>query len=204
MAGETSLRDLSFRMSPDTTSQAFFESMYRAKSDPWNFASNRYELNRYEAILRALQQRSYRHAFEPGCSIGMLTEQLASICGRIDAIDISPTAVLQAQKRCQSFANVHIGFGALPHHIPAGIFDLVIFSEIGYYFGDSLLKDLMNRILGRMSIGGTLLAAHWLGTSPDHLLTGDRVHEIIHQTDGLAHKMAERHNGFRIDRWERI
>ncbi len=190
-------------MSLDTTSQTFFESLYRAKRDPWNFASDSYELNRYKTILRAVGPNNYRHAFEPGCSIGVLTEQLAPICERLDAIDISPTAVLQAKKRCQAFVNVHIECGGLPQHIPSGNFDLVIFSEVGYYFGEAALHDLMYQIVGRMCARGTLLAAHWLGSSPDHILSGHRVHEIIARLDELTHNLAERHTGFRLDRWER-
>jgi predicted TPR repeat methyltransferase len=178
--------------------------MYRTKSDPWNFARNGYELQRYKKIVQAVGHQHYRHAFEPGCSIGVLTEQLAPICERLDAIDISPTAVLQAKKRCQSFPNVHIDCGQLPHHIPAGGFDLVIFSEVGYYFGEKALHDLIHQIVSRMCAGGTLLAAHWLGSSPDHQLSGERVHEIIDRSNELTHNLAERHAGFHLDGWERI
>ncbi len=191
-------------MNPATTSQIFFENMYRRDPDPWKFASDRYELNRYEAIFRSVAHKTYRHVFEPGCSIGVLTARLASISERLDAMDISPTAVLQAKKRCQSFANVHIACGALPHQIPIGNFDLVVFSEIGYYFEEGALQDIIVRIVARMRAGSTFLAAHWLGSSPDHLLSGDRVHEIIDRSDELTHNLAERHAGFRLERWERI
>jgi cyclopropane fatty-acyl-phospholipid synthase-like methyltransferase len=204
MASQASFRDLLARMNPNTTSQAFFENMYRRNSDPWNFASNPYELSRYAAILRRIGHKSYKHVFEPGCSIGVLTAQLASVAERLDAVDISPTVVLGAKKRCQSFSNVHIVCGALPHQVPEGAFDLVVFSEIGYYFAEAALHDIIRRIVARMCEGGTFLAAHWLGSSPDHLLSGDQVHEVIDMSDELKHRKAELHEGFRLDLWERL
>ncbi len=44
-------------MNRDTTSQAFFENMYRAKADPWNFSTSRYEHDRYKSILEACGQQ---------------------------------------------------------------------------------------------------------------------------------------------------
>jgi methylase of polypeptide subunit release factors len=129
-------------MTTNTTSQEFFEAKYRENSDPWAFASNDYEQNRYSVILRALGSRRYRRAFEPGCSIGILTARLASICDHIDAIDISPTAVTRARHYCAHLDNVNIHCGSLPKDVPAGTFDLVILSEIGYYFGGQQLSGL--------------------------------------------------------------
>ena len=66
-------------MSLSPTSAEFFETMYAEREDPWEFASSQYERDRYAAIVRALGNRRYRRAFEPGCSIGILTPQLASV-----------------------------------------------------------------------------------------------------------------------------
>lgn len=190
-------------MKTDTLSQAFFESKYRNDPDPWNFASSAYELGRYQATLEALADRQYRRAFEPGCSIGILTARLAAVCGQVEALDISPTAVESARKRCKAFPNVNIVCGALPEFIPGGRFDLIVFSEIGYYFDERQLQELGQTLVKQLLNPGTLLAAHWLGESADHVLTGDRVHELLGALDGLRHVHSERHSGFRLDRWER-
>ena len=84
-------------MSLSPTSAEFFETMYAEREDPWEFASSQYERDRYAAIVRALGNRRYRRAFEPGCSIGILTPQLAAFCDRVEAMDISPTAVARAR-----------------------------------------------------------------------------------------------------------
>lgn len=186
-----------------TTSQAFFDDKYKRDPDPWGFVSSPYERERYERILHALAGPRYRRAFEPGCSIGVLTERLASVCGVIEAIDISSIAVERAKQRCTRLGHVHIKRGALPKNIPAGMFDLIVFSEIGYYFEAPQLQMLVDQLIRRMEDNGTFLASHWLGSSRDHLLTGDQVHQTILTIDKLVLKHSERHKDYRLDRWVR-
>jgi SAM-dependent methyltransferase len=190
-------------MPENTTSEAFFEAKYQQTADPWQFATSVYERGRYAAILRALEGRRFKRAFEPGCSVGVLTERLARFCSHVEAIDISPTAVSRTRERCRWLANVTVTHGALPAAVPPGDFDLMVLSEIGYYFDSSALADLAASLVGRLERGGVLLAAHWLGTSPDHLLTGDHVHEVLAAAPGLIRTAGERHAGFRMDRWTR-
>ena len=187
----------------DTTTAAFFESKYHENPDPWNFAASPYEQNRYDAILHALAGRRYARAFEPGCSIGVLTERLAPICDAVEAVEISPSAAAQAMQRCRHLPHVHVQAGGLTDAIPAGDFDLIVLSEIGYYFHDEHLREISIRLVDRLRTGGTLLAAHWLGFSKDHLLSGDRVHEILGGLDGLYPERSDRHTGFRLDTWSR-
>jgi SAM-dependent methyltransferase len=190
-------------MTVDTTSPEFFENMYRNDADPWNFASSPYERRRYEIILRALEGKHYKHAFEPGCSVGVLTHQLATLCSRVDAVDISPTAVKIAQDRCHEYPNVYITCGSLAHRIDGDDFDLVVFSEIGYYFEEQALRDILKTLVGRVAPNGIMLASHWLGSSPDHVISGDRVHEIIAEVEGLNHNRGARYADFRLDCWSR-
>jgi SAM-dependent methyltransferase len=190
-------------MTTNTTNQEFFDAKYRENDDPWAFASNEYEQNRYSETIRALDNRRYRRAFEPGCSIGILTSRLASICEHVDAIDISPTAVTRAQQCCANLSNVNIWCGSLLNDVPPGTFDLVILSEIGYYFDREELFQVGSDLVGRLDRSGVLLAVHWLGHSADHWLDGDSVHEILSDLGGLTLEYSERFTGFRIDRWVR-
>jgi trans-aconitate methyltransferase len=187
-----------------TTSAEFFEKKYRENADPWDFARSEYERSRYEAIIAALGQRRYERAFEPGCSVGELTWRLASHCEHLDAMDISATAIDRAKLRCSRLPNVTLHVGDLPHHIPQGYFDLIVFSEIGYYFEEARLLELGKSLVARIPSSGTLLAAHWLGTSNDHVLSGDRVHDVLDGLVGLQLSCSERYERFRLDRWERI
>jgi SAM-dependent methyltransferase len=189
-------------MLSDPTSQTFFEEKYAAAADPWDFATSSYERYRYATILNALGRRRYHRAFEPGCSVGVLTEQLAVVCSRVEAMDISTTAVSRAKDRCRSLPNVVIKQGALPDQMPEGTFDLIVFSEIGYYFDRPTLVSLVRELYNRLRGGGMLLAVHWLGVSPDHRLTGDQVHELLGTTI-LLPTTSRRYEGFRLDCWSR-
>jgi hypothetical protein len=119
----------------------------------------------------------------------------------VEATDIAHVAVDRARHRCGNLANVHIKCAALPDEIPAGKFDLIVFSEIGYYLSELQLQSLINRLITHLDLGGTFLAAHWLGSSSDHLLSGDHVHQIIMGAERLNPVHSERHENFRLDRW---
>ncbi len=203
MAGADAVRG--FRaVNHSTTSAEFFEQKYRDDADPWDFAKSEYERSRYDSIINALAGRHYERAFEPGCSVGELTKRLATLCGQVDAMDISATAIDRAKANCRDLSNVTLHVGSLPHRMPECDFDLIVFSEIGYYFDEASLQELGTMLLDRLRVSGTLLAAHWLGTSKDHVLSGDHVHAILGSLIGLRLDHIERHEGFLLERWERI
>jgi protein-L-isoaspartate O-methyltransferase len=189
----------------DPSSREFFESMYRRNADPWNFANDTYELSRYDAFLSALTGRHFARAFEPGCSIGVFTAHLASLCDSLLATDLSEIAVSRARERCADYTNVRIEQGSVADADP-GPLDLLVLSEIGYYFSAAALSKWASRLLSRLQPGGTLLAAHWLGFSPDHILSGDRVHDVLHALAKEHHcvlALSQRTDSFRLDKWTR-
>ena len=61
----------------------------------------------------------------------------------------------------------------------------------------------------RLTPGGRLIAAHWIGMSADHRLRGHRVHDLLADalpTWVLAHHavhLDESHDGYRLDVWDR-
>lgn len=185
------------------SSAEFFEAKYQGNIDPWNFADSVYEQSRYRTIVTALSYRRYFRTFEPGCSIGILTEQLARISDAVLSTDLSPTAVLRAQQRCASLENVTIHCSSITEHPSTTDFDLVVLSEIGYYFTPEAWTVIAAELISPLRVGATVLAAHWLGVSSDHSMSGDRVHEILAANQLLRHEHGERHKAFRLDRWVR-
>ena len=183
-----------------TTSESFFEEKYRADDDPWNFAGSPYELARYDSILRALGDRHYELAFEPGCSVGVLTEQLARHCSRVEACDISSSAVEQAKARCSSLQNVVISHRSIQNHSPVNG-DLYVLSEIGYYMPSGELQHLLEEHVSHLASSAVVIGCHWLGHSEDHILSGDQVHHVIDGLPSLAKEFSERHEHFILDRW---
>jgi SAM-dependent methyltransferase len=186
-------------------SRAAFEAKYRESGDPWNFAGSCYERGRYELTLRSLMRTHYRRAFEPACSIGVLTAALAERCDEVQAVDIAPSAVAAARKRCADLPGVTIRCADVLRHRPEGPFDLIVFSELGYYFEEEQLRRIAESLGARLEAGGELLAVHWLGASPDHLLHGDQVHDILKAAlmQSCAWIKGDRHPGFRLDTWRR-
>jgi SAM-dependent methyltransferase len=187
-----------------TSGAGFFETKYRRNADPWSFATNAYELSRYAAIVNALSHARYKRGFEPGCSIGVLTEQLAELCEYVEAVEFSPTAATAALKRCSGRQNVQVVCRALEDCLPIKGFDLLILSEIGYYFTPDAWRALTSQVIADCAPEGTILAAHWMGISPDHRMHGDQVHDIIRESRLLTLEYAECADGFRIDRWRRV
>jgi predicted TPR repeat methyltransferase len=185
---------------PSHSSSAFFEKKYQQHPDPWNFSSDAYELRRYGAIVSALTHQHYKSAFEPGCSIGVLTEQLAEFCDRVEAIDFSPTAVVQAQIRCERLNHVTVRCAMLNEASVESVHDLLVLCEIGYYFSSETWKSLSSALIEAMHDGGTVVVAHWLGTSKDHETSGDEVHGIVLSNSLLQLQHSERHHNFRLDR----
>jgi SAM-dependent methyltransferase len=184
-------------------SAAAFERLYRQSPDPWSFATSAYEQGRYRATLRALKRQVYGRAFEPGCSVGALTAQLARRCRAVIATDIAPSAVQRAQERCRAFEQVEIFQADLADGPAPGPFDLIVLSEIGYYFSKDRLRAIGRALAAQLALGGELIAVHWLGRSPDHVLHGDTVHEVLRSHLPLQWIKGWREPEFRIDTWIR-
>lgn len=181
---------------PDT-SPMFFESLYARSEDPWDFRTSTYELERYALICELARRarpgvdghgrgfRRYRHIYEPGCSIGELTARLALLGERVSACDVSDRAVSLARARCRTNANVDIRTGSVAEGPPGGV-DLIVLSEIGYYFSAANLGALLRRLRRSAMEDCILLACHWLGESDDHVLHGAEVHRLIGEFSGAA------------------
>jgi SAM-dependent methyltransferase len=162
----------------------YFDRMYAAADDPWELASRWYEQRKYAITMAMLPQRRYRHAFEPGCSIGVLTELLTQRCDHVTAVDVADAALQTAATRVAAGAT--FARGALDEPWPAGAFDLVVVSEVGYYLVADQLTDVVAREIPRLGQGATVLAAHWRHPVADYPLAGDEVHEILCAAPGLT------------------
>jgi SAM-dependent methyltransferase len=165
---------------------AYFDRMYAASADPWGLASRWYERRKYAISLAMLPREHYRDGFEPGCSIGVLTEQLGRRCCRLLSCDVSEAAVRAAAERVRGQAGVRVERRVLPRDWPPGDFDLIVLSELLYYFGGGDLPRLLGMCTSALRPGGTLLAVHWRHPVPEYPGTGDGVHEALASQPGLG------------------
>lgn len=126
---------------------------------------------------------------------------LASRCDQLLATDLAPTAADRARNRCQDLNHVRIECQDLRTCQPHETFDLIVFSEIGYYFESAVLLRIASRLSERLRTGGELVAVHWRGNSLDHLLHADDVHTLLHSGLHLDHSQTTVHPEFRLDLW---
>jgi protein-L-isoaspartate O-methyltransferase len=182
-----------------------FENRYRENPDPWNYRASPYQRGKYQVTLEALSRPRYGNAFEPACSVGELTAMLASRCSRLLATDVSETAVQQARRRCAGLHHVRIERRDLradfDNHAEERPFDLIVFSEVGYYFDIESLSTLARRLADALCTNGELIAVHWRGHSSDHVLHGDEVHRCLLHALPLQHRLGDHHPGYRLDSW---
>jgi SAM-dependent methyltransferase len=165
---------------------AYFDQMYAASPDPWGFTSRWYERRKYALTLAMLPRERYADAFEPGCSIGVMTEQLGRRCTRLVACDVAEAAVRAAARRTAGQPGIRVEQRVLPRDWPSGHFDLIVFSEFLYYFGGEDLQHVLDRSLASLRPGGTLLAVHWRHPVPEYPRSGHDVHQALGEQAGLS------------------
>jgi hypothetical protein len=185
-----------------STRRRYFDDMYDGDVDPWGFESSAYEQRKYAVTMATLPDQHYGSVFEPGCSIGVLTEMLAARCDRLLATDVVPVALDRARSRLAPLRHVTLEQRAIPEDWPEAMFDLIVLSEIAYYFDASDLARVMALVLKSTSIGAHVIGVHWRGIT-DYPLSGDRTHEIIAATPGLVQVVHHQETDFVLDVWER-
>jgi len=173
----------------------YFERLYAADADPWSFATSPYELDKYEDTVAALGPR-YGRALEIGCSVGVLTQRLALHCDALLAVDVNERALTAARARCAALPQVTFARASIPGGFPPGRFDLVVVSEVAYYWSDADLERARERIASSLESGGDLLLVHFLPKVDDYVRDGDAVHQFF-----LAGERFERVHGHRAERY---
>jgi hypothetical protein len=92
----------------------------------------------------------------------------------------------------------------VPYEFPQEMFDLIVVSEVGYYLSLEDLQITKALILKSLKPQGDLILVHWTPKAKDYPLTGDEVHEVFLDTEGLKHLEARREEEYRLDVWTRL
>jgi len=182
-----------------STPLSYFERMYAAEPDPWNFESRWYDNRKHALTVATLPRARYRSAFEPGCSLGVLTAELAQRCDALLASDLDPAAVAAARGALGGMAHVTVEHRAVPADWPAGTFDLVVVSELAYYLSEDDLAELVERATDALEPGGALLLCHWRHPVADYPSSGDAVHERFRSGPGLVPAVRHVEEDFVLD-----
>lgn len=181
-----------------------FEALYRANPDPWGFASRPYEAAKYADTLAALKGERFVRALEMGCSIGVFTRALAPFCDALVATDVSPTALAQAKARCADLPHIEFRLAESVTGGLDGTFDLMVLSEVVYYWDDRDLDAVAAAIRRGLRPRGRLLLVHWLGETDYPRSGDDAVIALGERLDGLFdHEFEARRPEYRLDLWRR-
>jgi len=178
--------------------EAYFERVYSASDDPWHFETSAYEAEKYDATIAALEHRRFERGLEIGCSIGVLTRRLADVCTSLLSLDLNERALSLAAARCSDTDNVRFERMRVPQSFPVGKFDLILVSEVGYYWSDRDLSIAIDCI-ARAASGGTVELVHYLPKVADYPRDGDSVHEAFLADERFTRTSGTRAAAYRID-----
>jgi SAM-dependent methyltransferase len=187
-----------------TTPLSYFEALYTADPDPWSFETRWYDARKHALTAAAPTRPRYRSAFEPGCSTGRLTALLAPRCDRLLAVDAVPSAVASATARLAPAPNVTVRRARMPEDWPTGTFDLIVLSELAYYFDDADFATLLDRATGSLEPGGDLVAVHWRWPVAEHFRSGDAVHAALAARPGLTRLSRHEEEDFLLEVFTRV
>jgi LmbE family N-acetylglucosaminyl deacetylase/SAM-dependent methyltransferase len=180
----------------------FFDDFYAGSTDPWGFETRWYEARKRAVTLAALPLARYGAALELGCSIGVLSRDLADRSDTLLATDINAQALAVAHTRLAGLPGVTVEQRALPAEWPAGTFDLVVLSEIGYYCSPADLAVLLERCRQSLRPGGALVACHWRHPVGEYPLGGDDVHAALAALPGLDRTVQHVERDFILEVYE--
>jgi SAM-dependent methyltransferase len=181
-----------------------FEALYAASDDPWDVRGAPYEQRKRALLLAALRRARYRSVFEPGCGNGEMSAALALRCDRLLACDGSPSAVAAARRRVTRVHGgaVRVEERRLPAQWPAAErFDLVVMSELAYYFSAADVRDLLARACATLAPDGELVLCHYLHAFDDRVTATETVHALADAMPGLVRTLHCRDADFLLEAW---
>ncbi len=185
-------------MSAPLYDRSFFDALYAASPDPWDFRSSPYEQAKYAATVAAITDRRYRAGLEVGCSIGELSARLARLCDSFLGLDIAERPLQAARTRCAALPSASFECRALPADWPGGRFDLIVLSEVLYFLTDADIRQMAALARASLLPGGRVLLVNWLGAE-ETPRPGDIAAEIFIAQAGLVLEVRAMQPLYRLD-----
>lgn len=189
----------------DTYSETYFDALYSDNTDPWEYQTRWYEKRKRDMCLAVLPQAQYGNAVELGCGNGVFSELLARRCQDLVSMDGNNNAVQLAKQRLAGLSHVKVIQGIIPSALLTleetllatyslsedslsngrlankSPFDLIVISEILYYLSLKDIDTVIAWIKQNLAIDGTLICCHWRYPIDGFDMTGETVHQRLHQ-----------------------
>lgn len=176
-----------------------FERLHREAEDPWRVRSRWYERRRREVLAASLPRERYARGFEVGCSVGETTAALAGRCDRLLAVDGAASAVETAARRLRDVPQVTVERMRIPEEWPEEQWDLIVLSEIAYYFAPDQWEAVIDRVTASLRPGGEVLLCHWTGDAEDFAQSGAAAHSRFRERSGLRGVVEHRDEEFVLE-----
>nr|WP_299244276.1 methyltransferase [uncultured Halomonas sp.] len=180
-----------------------FDTLYARNPDPWGYEHRWYEARKRALCLAMLTRPHYNRVFEPGCSIGVMSEALLERCDTLLGWDLSAAALKAARKRLAQHKRVALEQRRLPDAWPEGKYDLVVFSELGYFLDSSAMEVVVTRLSALLEDDGEILACHWRHPIEGGELDGEAVHRLIDEGSGLTRLSQHLEEDVIIELWSK-
>ncbi|MBC7519428.1 MAG: bifunctional PIG-L family deacetylase/class I SAM-dependent methyltransferase [Microbacteriaceae bacterium] len=168
-----------------TLAEDYFDEFYRGNDDPWGFETRWYEIRKRALTVASLPRPLFASGLEIGCSIGVLTAELAGRCAHLVATDIAEQPLSRARARLIDQAHVRLERLDMPRQWPEGTFDLVVLSEVAYYWSADDLSSAIALIDECLTADGVVVACHWRHPVDGYPERGDDVHAALRAHRGL-------------------
>ncbi|ANJ27323.1 PIG-L family deacetylase [Agromyces aureus] len=188
---------------PRTVDGRYFDGFYERHTNPWQLETSSYEIRKRGLLLASLTEPRFDRVLEIGCSTGITTAELARRANAVVATDVAAEAIRRARDRVHDFAQVDFRIGDATRGIPGGPFDLVVLSEVGYYWSTSDLGRVLDGIAAELEPGGTLVACHWRHPFEQAPNTGDGVHAAIAQHPAFERILMHIEEAFSLESFRR-
>ncbi|GAA4730911.1 hypothetical protein GCM10025782_32510 [Pedococcus ginsenosidimutans] len=184
---------------PTRDGDRVFDAMFEGTDDPWGFESSWYEQRKRAVTLSCLPPARLGRVLEVGCSTGVLTSELAARATSVVATDVSAEAVTRARGRLAHLPGVEVERLRAPQQWPSGEFDVVVLSEIGYFWQPDELDEALARAVGSLAPHGVVVLCHWRHPVQGWPLDGDTVHAVARRLEALEPVVTHVEQDFRVD-----
>lgn len=185
-----------------------FDALYRNDPDPWAVGTAWYERRKRAVLMASLPRQRYRQALELGCGTGDATRSLAGRCEAVYAVDLSDTAIGRSRQALtrEGIGNVTLAVMQLPAAWPLVAdesADLIVVSELAYYFADPELDAFLARCLNSLAVDGDWIMCHYTCDFHDRRQATDRLHGAVQALGGLQCIVSHSDARFRLDVWRK-
>lgn len=124
---------------------------------------------------------------------------LADRCDELLCWDPAFRAVEATSDRVADRPHVRVEQAGVPGRWPAGMFDLIVASEMVYYLDAAARRSFWTAVEGSLDPEGVLVTVHWVRPAPDYPVEGADVHDELDRRTGLERLVLHAEADFRLE-----